>query len=113
VDGDFGTVSGNHHLGNSVRFLLGDIGRCSNGQVCTGIVSPTLLLHHVRQLMRQQPSTRRRGRRVSTRSKYDMAPHGVSVRLDSSSRLRCAIVGMDPHPAEVVTEARFHERPDG
>jgi hypothetical protein len=48
--------------------------------------------------------------RVPAVAKNDVVSHGVSVGIHGGSRCRGLPVGMHAHVAEIVTEARFHER---
>ena len=64
----------------------------------------------MRQLVRQQALTPRRRGLIAALVEHNVLPHGVSERVDGACRLRRVIVGVNAHTAEVVPEARFHER---
>src|SRR5262245_21227599 len=50
------------------------------------------------------------GRRwsVLTRTENNIAPHGVSERVDRPSRRRGLVVRMQPHLTEILTQTPFH-----
>src|SRR5829696_4007410 len=62
-----------------------------------------LLLRHVGQFVGQQAPALRRPRRVPPGGEYHVAADRVSQRVHCSGRLVCLRVGVDAHPAEVVS----------
>jgi hypothetical protein len=66
-----------------------------------------LLLHHVRQLMGEEPATRRRAGLVASLAEGYVAPDRVSERPDGPGRLGRPGIRVDAHSAEVVPEAGF------
>jgi hypothetical protein len=61
--------------------------------------------------MREQASPFRRRGLVAARSENHVAPDGISLRVDRARRFGRLVIGMNTHPAEVVTEARLHVLP--
>ena len=67
----------------------------------------------MRQLVRQQVIPRCGLRGVFARGKHHMIPHCVRQGAHRTRRIRRLCIGMHPHPAEIVAEARFHEHTPG
>src|SRR3954447_24412447 len=63
--------------------------------------------------MGNQSLTFESGRRVSLFSEYNVRTECVRFCAKAAGRLHCLRVGMDSHIAEVVSEARLHQRSRG
>src|SRR5215212_1722210 len=61
----------------------------------------------MRKLMSQEPLACRRVRHVSAGSKDDVMPDGVRMGSDRAGRGRGFCLGVHPHSAEIVAEARL------
>ena len=66
------------------------------------------LLHHVRQLVRQQGPPFPVFRCELVRTKHNLGPYRVGVGVHIPCRLLCGRAGMHTHPGKVVTEALLH-----
>jgi hypothetical protein len=71
------------------------------------------LLDGVRQLMSQECAAGCRVRRVLAAGEHHVPSHRIRTRIHGMCRFCRACIGMHPHPAEVLAEARFHEGADG
>lgn len=74
-----------------------------------GAESGGTLLHHVSKLMHQQLSPFRSMRCIPSFPKHHILRYGVRQSVLRPCRFRRSRIGMYTHPAEVMTEARFHE----
>ena len=71
------------------------------------------LLNHMGQLVGEKPFPFGSGRGIFPGSKYNIAPVGEGARLHRLGRGRRRAVGVHPHLAEIMAEARLHELADG
>src|SRR5262249_14953566 len=67
------------------------------------------LLHHVREFVSEQPSSRAAAGVVAALSKVDVATLGKRECVDGTGQRGPALVCVDAHGAEVVAKPRFHE----
>jgi len=74
---------------------------------------PGRLLHHVRQLVGEQLASRGGAGRVLVRTQHDVVPGREGARVQRLGQAGGVRVGVHPHLAEVMAEARLHERPRG
>ena len=101
-----------HGVGGCFRLALGGvIIGCDPKRLDTR--RPAILLHHMCQFVRQQAISRCGLRGVFTCGKHHIVPHRVCQRIDRSRRLSRLPAGVHAHPAEIVAEARLHERACG
>ncbi len=70
--------------------------------------SPIRLLHHVRQLVGQQPVAGRRAGGILARPHVDILAVGEGLRAQLAVQVIGLAAGVDAHPAEVGAEARLH-----
>jgi hypothetical protein len=69
------------------------------------------LLHDVRQFMRQQAPTVAHSRTITASIERDVIPDGEREGIDRTGRCRRLFIRMHPDGTEIVSEARFHQRP--
>ena len=67
------------------------------------------LLHHVRQLMGDQPSPLVRPRNKPARAKHHLVTHRVGMGIHVPRRFGGSIIRVHPYLTEIVTEARLEE----
>ena len=67
-----------------------------------------LLLHHVRELVGEQPPSARRSGRVAAVAEDDVVPEGVRVRPERTRGRGCGLICVHADGAEVVPEEPFH-----
>ena len=75
-------------------------------------IGPPLLfiLNDVMKFMGQKSSTRVRCRKIPVFSENHMAADRIGVGIEGMRRLLRLGVRIDPHPAQIVAEARFKKR---
>ncbi len=69
---------------------------------------PARLLHHMGELVSQKTLAFIRCGRILTRPEDDVRPNGIRAGTHPLRRFRRTSIRMDPHLAEVVTEAWLH-----
>src|SRR6266700_7642544 len=73
------------------------------------LMSSSALLNHMRQLMRQQPLPFTSLRLILPFPKHHISPHCIGQGIHRLRRFHRSFIGMHPHLAEIVPEARLHE----
>src|SRR6266481_4135735 len=68
------------------------------------------LLYEVGQLMRQQSLTGAGLRSELTGAEHDVPPDRVGERVDRARRLRCSVICVHAHLAQVAAETGLHQR---
>src|SRR5262245_48157861 len=101
---------GHDACGCAVRLSFGaGIGSVQGQAVELGGPVPRLL-HDVTQLMRKQLATTVRTGRVSPRAERNVVAYGIRMSDDRARRVSSSCIGVNANLAEVVREARLHER---
>ena len=67
------------------------------------------LLYGVSEFVCQQSLTASGSGTKSSGTEHDIFANGVGERIDGSRRFRCPLIGMNPHPTQVMAEARLEE----
>lgn len=111
---------------DSVYFFLAGPSSSANVLAASGLSAPlehsirchrqrrtpdATLLNSVRQFVRQKFAALLRAGRQLASPKDDMEAYCVSLRIHTSRGLRCLGICVDPHPAEVMSEALLHVLP--
>ena len=103
-------ATAHNHICNLIRLALTCIVRLVDGQRSVLHGSPVIaLLHHVREFMREQSLSRMRCRPELPCSEYNVVSDSVCSCIHRPSQFSGLPIGMDPHIAEVTTEARLHK----
>src|SRR6266699_5695782 len=100
----------NDLLCNLIPYLAKSVFRFSDPCSChSHSFSPTTLLHHMRQLMCQQPLPFCSGRRILSNPENNIPPQRKRPGTNRLSSLCCLSISMNADLAKIMAEARLHK----